>query len=176
MRNRFTALVEQHRGIVVKVANTYCWHVDDQAELSQEILMQCWRAFPKYDTDRVFSTWMYRIALNVAISYVRRHSLRQRHHATLDTRIHEMPDQQAVGNDDVDFLYRFIDQLDALNRGLLLMYMEERTYREIADVLGISESNVATKINRLKQRLRKTSEANNRQEKNHVQRSNNHGA
>lgn len=175
IREQFTQLVDQHRRIAFKVSNTYCWHVDDRAELSQEILMQCWRAFPSYDTDRSFSTWMYRIALNVAISYVRHHSLRQKHHIPLEPDTHEVSDQAASGQDDVEFLYRFIDQLDTLNRALLVLYMEDHSYQEIADVLGISESNVSTKIHRLKRRLRKASEGETAKENTNAQRSLNHG-
>lgn len=157
-QQQFSELLENHRSIVFKVASTYCWHADDRAELGQEIVMQLWRAFPKFDPERKFSTWMYRIALNVAISYVRHHTLRQKHLVAMDEQAYDIPDhnQPAAEQDDrVDFLYRFIDGLDALNRALLLLYMEERSYREIADILGITETNVATKINRLKQRIRK---------------------
>ena len=70
-QTRFAALLEQHRGIVFKVAATYCRHPEDRQDLAQEIAAQLWRAFSGYDPARLFSTWMYRIALNVAISHVR---------------------------------------------------------------------------------------------------------
>jgi len=129
--------------------------VEDCADLAQEIVAQGWRAFAKYDPARAFSTWLYRIALNVAISFVRGAAHRERHSVALDESLHDVAgDAEPETDERVRALYRFIDQLDALDRALLLLYLEERSYREIADILGISETNVATKISRLKQRIR----------------------
>lgn len=157
LQHRFQTLLEQHRKIVFKVANTYCRHGEDRRDVAQEICAQLWRAFPGYDEKRAFSTWMYRIALNVAISFVRSNGQRERHASELDesidiaiddsTRIHET-------DENVRALQLFIEQQDPLHRALLLLYLEERSYRDIAEILGISETNVATKINRLKQRIR----------------------
>lgn len=156
-RQRFGELLEAHRKIVFKVGNTYCRHPDDRADLTQEIATQLWRAYPSYDPARSFSTWMYRIALNVAISFVRSDGPRRRNAVPLDQDLHELPDERAGDHEAaqrVRDLHRFIGQLEPLNRALLLLYLEDRSYREIADVLGISETNVATKISRLKQRIR----------------------
>ena len=111
-------------------------------------------AFPGYDAQRSFSTWMYRIALNVAISFVRNTQHRDKHSVALDEELHDVAtDSEPESDERVRELCRFIDQLDALNRALLL-HLEDRSYREMADILGISETNVATKISRLKQRIR----------------------
>jgi RNA polymerase sigma factor (sigma-70 family) len=152
----FRELLERHRKIVFKVANTYCRDPHDRADLAQEIAAQLWRSFPAYDGQRVFSTWMYRIALNVAISFRRHSGLRERHSVAFDEELHDAPDHSMARHDDdsVQALYRCIDKLDPLDRALLLLYLDERSQREIADVLGITETNVATKIGRLKQRLR----------------------
>ncbi len=173
---QFAELLQQHQAIVFKVAHTYCWHQDDRDELTQEIATQLWRAFPGYDDTRRFSTWMYRIGLNVAISYVRKHHLRQQHLVAFDERVHDTAVDTGQNDDGIEFLNGFINQLDSLNRALLLLYLEDRNQREIAEILGISESNVATKISRLKQRLRRASETstdNNRSESN--DRSSHHG-
>ena len=152
---QFRDLLERHRKIVFKVANTYARAPEDRADLAQEIVAQCWRAFGRYDAQRAFSTWLYRIALNVAISFVRGAAHRDRHSVALDESLHDVAsDAESETDERVRALHRFIDQLDALDRALLLLYLEERSYREIADVLGISETNVATKISRLKQRIR----------------------
>lgn len=154
---RFAALLEQHRGIVLKIAGTYCRHSEDRNDLAQEISAQLWRAYPKYDLERSFSTWMYRIALNVAISHTRSRGHRGRHDVPLDDALHDAigaPGPTHESDEPLRLLYRVISQLDPLNRALLLLYLEERSQREIADILGISESNVATKIGRLKQRIR----------------------
>ncbi|MFK8014655.1 MAG: RNA polymerase sigma factor [Gammaproteobacteria bacterium] len=158
-QDRFSELLERHQGIIGTVTRTYCWHPDDRDELSQEILTQLWRAFPSYDDAHAFSTWMYRVALNVSISWLRRNSLRQRHMTELGDDVDQVA---ATNGDSVDdersaFLHSFIDNLDPLNRALMLLYLEDRSYQEISAILGITQTNVATKISRLKQRVRQHS-------------------
>jgi RNA polymerase sigma-70 factor (ECF subfamily) len=150
----FERLLRQHQRIVFKVASVYARHPDDRNDLMQEICVQLWRSFAGFDERRAqFSTWMYRVALNVAISHKRR------------ARPEEVMEQEQLdalgGTEDIvepderlATLHRFIGQLDPLNRGLILLYLEDRSYSDIAEILGISETNVATKINRIKQRLR----------------------
>ena len=153
----FHALLEAHRRIVFKVAGTYARHPEDRADLAQEIAAQLWRAFPGYDPARSFSTWMYRIALNVAISQVRSHGLRHGLVEPLDDAHADVAGDDGSGHEDAEagrVLQRLIAGLEPLDRALLLLYLDERPQREIAEVLGISETNVATKIGRLKQRLR----------------------
>ena len=154
----FAALLQRHAGIVFKVANTYARLPDDRADLAQEIAAQLWRAWPKYDPTRSASTWMYRVALNVAISHVREQSVRQRHDAVpLDDDLHDMADSSATDHENENhlrLLQAFIARQPPLDRALLLLYLEERPQREIAEILGITESNVSTKIGRLKQRIR----------------------
>ena len=165
LHGRFGRLLADHGNIVFKVTNTYCRHAEDRRDLAQEIRLQLWRAFPSYDADRKFSTWMYRIALNVAISHVRRAGARLQQagaqagdmaegEAMID--IDGAAEHEATVEPDerVAALRRFIGALDTLNRALLLLYLEEHSYAEIAEILGISATNVATKLNRLKQRAR----------------------
>lgn len=156
-QRQFEALWREHRGIVAKVAGVYTRGVEEQRDLMQEIGVQVWRAFPAYDAGKAkFSTWLYRIALNVAISQLRRlnaqptqvEPLDEGHLATLAAAPYEEPDERLVA------LHGFIDSLDALNRALILLYLEDKSYAEIAEVLGISTTNVATKINRIKHTLR----------------------
>jgi RNA polymerase sigma factor (sigma-70 family) len=157
-QEEFHALLEAHRRIVFKVAGTYARHPEDRADLAQEIAAQLWRAFPGYDAARSsFSTWMYRIALNVAISQVRSHGLRRGLIEPLGDAHADVPGDDGSTHEDADaarVLQRLIEDLEPLDRALLLLYLDERPQREIAAVLGISETNVATKIGRLKQRLR----------------------
>jgi RNA polymerase sigma-70 factor (ECF subfamily) len=125
--------------------------------LIQEITIQLWRSFSSYDKQRTFSTWMYRVALNVAISFARKAALRTRYSVALDEETRDPIDPTSVveRDDRIGVLRSVIARLDPLSRALLLLYLEEHSYREIADVLGLSETNVATKISRLKMRLRK---------------------
>lgn len=156
-QQRFTALLHEHRKIVFKVAGLYSRSNADRDDLAQEIAAQLWRSFDRYDVARAkFSTWMYRIALNVAISQARRWPDTGRfepldaHH--LETVGGGEP--PAEPDERLAALHVFIAQLDPLNRALILLYLEDRSYAEMADILGISETNVATKIGRIKQKLR----------------------
>lgn len=151
-QRRFLSLLEAHRGIVSKVAFTYCRNAEDRRDLEQEIATQLWRAFPRYDSARLFATWMYRIALNVAISFVRDTTRRPLAVPFDDSAVGADP--PAEPDERLAVLQRFMGQLDHLHRALLMLYLDDRSYRDIADVLGISETNVATKLHRLKQRLR----------------------
>ncbi|MHC9085125.1 RNA polymerase sigma factor [Luteimonas sp. RIT-PG2_3] len=156
-RQAFVERVHRHRGIVLKVASTYASHPDDRADLQQDILAQLWRAWPGYDERRAFSTWMYRIALNVGISFLRGQQQRQRHAVPYDDSVHDAVDEHGHDHEaaeQLQLLQQFIATLAPLDRALLLLYLDDRSTREIADVLGVGDSNVTTKINRLKQRIR----------------------
>ena len=155
-RNAFEAALRAHRGIVLKVAHNYASLPEDRADLAQEIAAQLWRAFPGYDPGRSLSTWMYRIALNVAISFVRQHGQRSRQHVPIGD---EHADLAATTFDhesaqQVERLRQFIAAQPPMDRALLLLYLEERPQREIGEILGLSETHVSTKIGRLKQRIR----------------------
>jgi RNA polymerase sigma-70 factor (ECF subfamily) len=154
-RRAFEALLQTHRKIVFKVAAVYAWGEEDRRDLAQEILLQVWRSFGGYDAGRPFSTWMYRVALNVGLSHARRQRERtQSLDASLidtlggGTPIDE-PDERLAQ------LARAIESLEPLDRALILLYLDEQPYTEIAAVLGIGESNVGTRLARLKQRLRR---------------------
>jgi RNA polymerase sigma factor (sigma-70 family) len=153
----FGDMLESHRAIVFKVANTYCRHPEDRADLVQEIAAALWSAQSGYDPTRRFSTWMYRIALNVAISFVRSDSLHQRRTVPLDENLHDIADDNAADPDNeqrLRLLQAFIERQGPIDRALLLLYLEDRSQREIGEILGLSETNVSTKIGRLKQRVR----------------------
>ncbi|WP_372018690.1 RNA polymerase sigma factor [Pseudoxanthomonas sp. 10H] len=153
----FAVLLQRHRGIVHKVAGSYARGAEDRADLAQEIAAQLWRAWPSYDPSRSFSTWMYRIALNTAISFLRGQAEPQRGAVPLDDHLHELADERGFDpetHERLRVLQRFMATLGPLDRALLLLYLEERSGREMAEVLGIGESNVTTRIGRLRQRLR----------------------
>ena len=153
----FEALLRSHQPILFKTINTYCWHSEDRRDLAQEISTQLWRAWPKYDVTRPFSTWMYRIALNVAICFVRREVRHRRVFTSVEgdsDEICSMLPSDPVAADRIQRLRRFIAAEPPLERALLLLYLEDTPQKEIAEILGITPTNVSTKINRLKQRIR----------------------
>ncbi len=155
-RLRFAALLDQHRGIVLKIARGYCAHQEDRLDLIQDISVQAWDAFDSFDPARArFSTWLYRVALNVAISQLRRQQLRQRHHAMLDEDAlpldESAPAEQEHAVRHLEFAIRALPPLD---RALMLLHLDDHDHRQIADILGISSANVSTRLHRLRQQLR----------------------
>jgi RNA polymerase sigma-70 factor (ECF subfamily) len=156
---RFLQLLEQHKRILYKVASVYCAHAEDRQDLAQEIVIQLWRAFPRYDDQFKFSTWMYRIGMNVAISFLRSEGRRGRDTVALDDHadiIDFAVADRLMGEagDDVRLLQRLVARLDEMSRALLVLYLEGHSHAEMAAILGISVTNTGTRINRLKQRLK----------------------
>ena len=165
--SRFTVLLEEHQLILRKVAGMYTSTEPDRLDLVQDITLQLWRAFPSFDPDRRFSTWMYRIALNVAISNLRGAGNPTRRTVPLDDLPFEIADNAEIGfveDERVLLLRRLIGGLDPLDRALLMLFLEEHRHREIAEILGISESNVSTKLMRLKRELRASIVAHTRKD------------
>jgi RNA polymerase sigma-70 factor (ECF subfamily) len=150
----FTALLREHAGIIHKVALGYTSSFADRQDLSQEITLQLWRAYPRYSPDRPFSTWMYRVALNVAISHLRRHYHPERVTLPLEESDVEIASVPEPNDERVILLRQVIAAFPPLDRALVLLYLDEHSHREIAAILGLTETNVATKLSRLKQRLR----------------------
>jgi RNA polymerase sigma factor (sigma-70 family) len=155
LRSRFEAVVDENRKIVYKICNSYCRNRDDRDDLAQEILTELWRSFGTFDERFRFSTWLYRVALNVAISFKRRESTRTRHVISGDEHVLELAEPITAEPENLLLIYQFIEGLDPLKKALILLYLDGYAYREIADVLGISETNAATKLNRLKNTMKR---------------------
>jgi RNA polymerase sigma-70 factor (ECF subfamily) len=154
-QDRFVALIDEHRKILFKIAGSYARNATDREDLIQEMVLQMWRSFDSYDETRRFSTWMYRVALNVAISFYRGQTRRSRVIVN-DESILELaasPGGQETF-EELATLRRMIESLNEFDRALVILYLDGNSYAEIATVLGISESNVGTKLNRIKQQLR----------------------
>jgi RNA polymerase sigma-70 factor (ECF subfamily) len=153
---RFLTLLEAHKRILYKVANAYCRDHDQRQDLVQEMTVQLWRSFGRYDEGQRFSTWMYRVVMNVAISTYRSAARRIRTTLPVEDFALELAaaDQITEASHDVRLVYRLIQQLDAMNRALILLYLDGYTHDEIAGITGITTTNVATRVNRIKQRLR----------------------
>jgi len=156
MEKEFISLLNQHRGIIYKICRMYCADTEDRQDLFQEIVLQLWKAYPAFKEDANISTWMYRIGMNTAISNYRKEKRRQSPTAFSNmlfeipdlTDSHEIPPETAP-------LYKAIGQLSTIEKAIVLLYLEEKTYEEIAGILGIGKSNVGVKINRIKGKLEK---------------------
>jgi RNA polymerase sigma factor (sigma-70 family) len=147
----FLRVIEAHKGIIYKVSRAYCRQDEDRQDLIQEIIIQIWNSYSKYNNQYQISTWIYRIALNVSISLYRRNSVRQKMIVPLTNTINYIDDSHANEKEgDILLLYQFIHELNNLDKAMMLLYLEQKNYREIAEILDISETNVATKIGRVK--------------------------
>jgi RNA polymerase sigma-70 factor (ECF subfamily) len=155
-KERFLSLIEENKGIIYKVSNAYCRNAEDRRDLVQEIIFQLWRSFDRYDDQYKISTWMYRIALNVSISFYRKNRRRNKLSTEFTENIFEFVDDQKdfETEQNIRLLNEFISELKELDRALMILYLEEKSYEEIAEILGISKTNVATKINRIKLKLK----------------------
>src|SRR5688572_10961936 len=153
------ALLRRNAGLIHKVAYAYCREPADREEVVQEVALQLWRSRERYDQRRAESTWVYRIALNVAISFQRRERRHRQgrvgleEHAVTIAAASE-PARETEPSEEVQLLLRCIDDLGALEKALVLLYLDGNDHASIAEVLGISVSNVGTKLGRIKDRLR----------------------
>ena len=156
---RFLSLLATHQRPLLKVCWTYGRTSHDRDDLLQEIVGRLWAAFRKYDRSRKFSTWMYRVALNVAIDFRRRQRRWGRETASLDDGGAAIPaaaTDEATKRQQLRELRELLEHQSDADRAILLLYLECHSYREIGEVLGMSESNVGTRLNRLKKSLRQS--------------------
>jgi RNA polymerase sigma factor (sigma-70 family) len=157
-QTRFLALLNEHRTILYKVAFGYCRNREDRVDLVQEIAIQLWRSFGRFDGRVKFSTWAYRVAMNVAISHFRGEGRRIRNTLPFDEFAYELAADDRLAEeagDNMRVLRGLIDGLDELNRALVLLYLEGHTSEEIAEIVGISPGNVTTRMNRIKNELQR---------------------
>jgi RNA polymerase sigma factor (sigma-70 family) len=152
---QLTDLIRRHARLIQKIAYAYCRDATDREDIVQEVAVQLWRSHHKYDARYKETTWIYRIALNVAISFHRRERRHREHRQPIDDQaITIAAAAEAEPGEDVQLLLRCIDDLSALDKALVLLYLDGNDHASIADVLGISVSNVGTKLGRIKDRLR----------------------
>jgi len=155
-QERFLTLIDDHWKILFKVAGSYAREPADREDLVQEMVLQLWRSFDRYDDTQRFSTWMYRVALNVAISFYRRETRRHRIIVSGDETLIELaatPDVHEA-QEAMTTLRRMIEGLGEFERALVILHLDGHSHAEIGGIMGVSESNVGTRLNRIKQELR----------------------
>jgi len=151
----FPELIRRHAGLIHKIAGAYCREAADREDVVQEIALQLWRSRERYDERYRETTWVYRIALNVAISFQRRERRHREGRLASDEHLIALAAPAAAEpGEDVQLLTRCIHDLGALEKALVLLYLDGNDHASIAEVLGISVSNVGTKLHRIKDRLR----------------------
>lgn len=155
----FLEWVDNHKGLIHKVCHVYCWNPGDREDMFQEIIIQLWKAWPGFRGESRFSTWMYRIALNTAISGLRR----KKDHIVLmepENLPNEIQDDSdALDKEDkLSQLYKAIRQLSELERAIITLYLDDKSYEEIEDILGINQNNLRVKMTRIREKLKKNTQ------------------
>ena len=150
----FTDLLRRHAGLIHKIAYGYCRDASDREDVIQEVALQLWRSRDRYDERYRETTWIYRIAINVAISFHRRERRHRERRQSLDDPAITIAAPSVEPSEDVQLLLRCIDDLGVLDKALAVFHLDGLDHKSISGVLGISVSNVGTKLVRIKQRLR----------------------
>jgi RNA polymerase sigma-70 factor (ECF subfamily) len=154
LEDAFVSLIRQHERLIHKVSGLYAANAEDRKDLAGEIILQLWRAFPRYAGAATESTWLYRVALNTALTRQRNERRRPTPSFGEDLLLN-LADTPASDEAHFKMLHQVIGQLPQLERALVLLYLEDRSYAEIAEIMGISVSNVGTRLGRIKEKLKK---------------------
>ena len=147
--------INDNKRIIYKISNIYCINENDRKDLAQEIIYQLIKSYSSFNSEYKFSTWMYRVVLNVAITFYRK--AKKENVITFVEQHIDKEDaggQAAVLESNIAILHQFINELKELDKALMILYLESKSYKEIAEIIGITETNVATKISRIKETLK----------------------
>lgn len=160
---QFQKIIEENKGILYKVIDIYCADIQDKKDLEQEILIQLWKSIEKYNKSYKMSTWIYKIAMNVSISFFRKNRNTPKHLSLDSIFIEKKHEEQSDDiKDKKRVLNIFINQLNEFDKAIILLYLEDYNYKEISNIIGITETNVGSKINRIKNKLKKTYQNGNK--------------
>ncbi len=155
MRNEeaFIQLIKENEGIIFKITRVYCDTLENQKDLYQDIVFQLWKGFESFRGESKASTWMYRVALNTAFTFLRKEKKKGHAVAIENLTLKYEPDDPIL-EERLSQMYTQIRQLNDVNKGIILLLLEGKKYEEIAEVTGFSRSKVATRISRIKEKLR----------------------
>ena len=155
LEHSFVEQLQKHQNIVHKVCRLYSNNQDAHNDLFQEITIQLWRAYPKFRGDSKFSTWMYRVGLNTAITLYRKskRSIKTSDFDAYQFKI-KAEEYDSTEVEQLKLLYQAVHQLNDIEKALVLLYLEDKDYREISETLGITEVNARVKMNRVKKKLK----------------------
>jgi len=154
----FSKLIKDNQGLIIKVSRLYTNSLEDEEDLFQEIVLQLWRSYDTFKGQSKISTWMYRVALNTAITLFRKKTKSPKTDELMDFHQAEYLEQDDEKQSQIALLYKVIKLLPRVERAIVVMYLDDQPYREIAETLGISEVNARVKMNRLKKTLKELME------------------
>lgn len=150
----FIRIIKEHEGVIFKITTMYTDNRDDQKDLYQDVVYQLWKSFESFRAESKISTWMYRIALNTALTRLKKKK-RMGNSVSMDKVIMQQTENyNPEFEEKLKILYAHIKQLNVLEKGLMLLLLEGKKYEEISEITGLSPSNVGTKISRIKQKLK----------------------
>jgi RNA polymerase sigma-70 factor (ECF subfamily) len=149
----FETWLGQHKALFFKIIRAYAFSVADQDDLFQEIIIQVWHSIPAFRQESSVSTWLYRISLNTAIKWTRKERKHYEAKEPLDTVQHVLQENKVQIDERLTWLYEEISRLNEIDRSIALLLLEGFSYKEMAGIAGITESNIGVKINRIKKHL-----------------------
>ena len=152
-RSIFENWLQQYQALLFKVVRAYAFNAEDQDDLFQEIAIQLWRSVPNFRGEAAATTWIYRVALNTALKWTRREQKHQDGRQSIDNRESLLREKAAANDERLDWLYQEIAKLNEVDRSLALLLLDGFSYREMAEMIGISESNIGVRIHRIKKHL-----------------------
>lgn len=158
IKEQFLNVLEKHIGIIIKISGAYAYNHEDRKDLMQDIVLELWKSFKRFDGSCKISTWIYRVSLNISMNYKRKRSNVSRFTSLDDFKEYEIAswitDYDAYSQ--LDVLYNSIEQLSEINKAIVLLYLAGNSHEEISEITGISKTNVGTKISRIKDELKKS--------------------
>ncbi|MEM7548314.1 MAG: RNA polymerase sigma factor [Bacteroidota bacterium] len=154
MEKGFLRIIQDNEGLLYKIINAYCDDIDDREDLYQEIIFQLWKSFPRFKGQSKISTWMYRVALNTAISNFKKGSKRKNLVSIHDFELHIGEEHNHEEEERLKIFYQALKQLTKIERAVIMLFMDGKSYEEMAEILGLTTSNIGVKLNRTKNKLK----------------------
>lgn len=154
-KNEFIKRINENRDIIQKICRFYCSGDCNRQDLAQEIVYQLWKSYGSFRNESALSTWIYRVALNTAFQAIRYNRKQPLLSSGEYLEYEHEPEKETDQHILTEILYDLINQLNAFDKALLLLWLEKKSYREIADILGISEKNVSVKLTRTRNELKR---------------------
>lgn len=149
----FENWLNQYKALLFKVVRVYAFTADDQDDLFQEITIQMWRSVPQFKEESKVSTWLYRISINTALNWKRKEKKHSEGRKGVDEIEHILKEASTESDERLDWLYEEISRLNSIDKSLTLLLLDGYNYKEMSNILGITESNVGVRINRIKKHL-----------------------
>lgn len=155
MEREFLQIITENQGIIHKVCSIYCDMEEDRRDLFQEILVQLWKSYPSFRNESKFSTWMYRVALNTAITSFKKDK-RQPDKSGISYENLQLADEMydTRTEEQIRILSKAVSQLTGIEKSIILLFLEDKKYEEIAEITGITQNYVRVKMNRIKKKLK----------------------